>query len=105
MHVMDSESGKPSVTIIQTDTGKQNNKMPEQWEPWFEDGNVVLQAENAQFRVYRGILSASSSVFADMFSIPQSKASTELVEGCPVVYLLDSADDWQIVLETLYQRR
>lgn len=79
---------------------------PKRSSVWFEDGNVVLQAENTQFRVYRGILCASSSIFKDMFSIPQPPLSKErLVEGCPVVYLPDSAIDVQYVLEALCQRR
>lgn len=38
---------------------------------WFKDGNVVLQAADTQFRVYKGILAAQSDVFETMFSIPQ----------------------------------
>ncbi|KAJ7494261.1 hypothetical protein B0H11DRAFT_2190590 [Mycena galericulata] len=50
---------------------------------WFEDGNIVIQAGNSQFRVYRGILAARSSVFQDMLSFPQPPDS-ELFEGCPL---------------------
>src|ERR1700691_2264130 len=83
-----------------------NNKTtPKHGEPWFDDGNIILQAESTQFRVYRGILSGSSQVFADMFSVPQPAAKTELVEGCPIIHVSDTAKDWQAVLETLYQRR
>lgn len=74
-------------------------------EPWFDDGNIVLQAENTQWRIYRGILSASSSVFADMFAIPQPATGEDLVDGCPVVAVTDSAQDWKCVLDTLYERR
>lgn len=69
--------------------------------PWFDDGTVVLQAELKQFRVYRGILSAYSNVFKEMFSLPQSAGRGE-VEGCPIVHLDDSADDLGIVLEFLH---
>lgn len=55
---------------------------------WYDDGNVVLQAQNTQFKVYRGILAQSSPVFKDMFMLPQpSLEGTQLVEGCPVVQL------------------
>jgi hypothetical protein len=74
-------------------------------EPWFDDGNIILEADSTRFRVYRGILSASSPIFADMLSVPQPTTSTEILEGCPVVCVSDPAKDWQIVLETLYQRR
>ena len=69
--------------------------------PWFDDGTVVLQAELKQFRVYRGILSAYSNVFKEMFSLPQPAGRGE-VEGCPIVHLDDSADDLGIVLEFLH---
>ncbi|KAJ7142085.1 hypothetical protein C8R43DRAFT_1131078 [Mycena crocata] len=49
---------------------------------WFEDGNIVIQAGNSQFRVFRGILAARSPVFEDMFSLPQP-ADSEAVDGCP----------------------
>jgi hypothetical protein len=39
-----------------------------------------------------------------MFSIPQP-AKEELVEGCPVVQWMDSAEDWGHVLKALYKRR
>ncbi|KAJ6449170.1 hypothetical protein DFH09DRAFT_1386122 [Mycena vulgaris] len=56
---------------------------------WFADGNLVIQARNSQFRVYRGILAARSPVFQDMLSFPQPPDS-ELVEGCPLVHLPDA---------------
>ncbi|KAJ6548094.1 hypothetical protein DFH09DRAFT_989136 [Mycena vulgaris] len=56
---------------------------------WFADGNLVIQAGNSQFRVYRGILAARSPVFQDMLSFPQPPDS-ELVEGLPLVNLPDA---------------
>jgi hypothetical protein len=73
-------------------------------EIWYEDGNIILQAETTQFRVYRGILGDSSQVFRDMFNLPQPVGEL-LVEGCPVVHLSDSAEDWGYVLNSLYKRR
>ncbi|KAH8823694.1 hypothetical protein DL96DRAFT_234995 [Flagelloscypha sp. PMI_526] len=55
---------------------------------WYPDGGIVLQAGNCLFRVYQGILSAQSSVFADMFNLAQS--GDELVDqydGQPLVVL------------------
>lgn len=43
---------------------------------WYDDGNVVLAAENQAFRVYSGILAQQSQIFADMFAIPQPPVST-----------------------------
>ena len=68
---------------------------------WFDDGSIVLQAESTQFRVYRGILAANSPVFKDMFSLPQPNGE-ELVEGCPVVTLHDSAVDMGHFLRSIH---
>lgn len=73
--------------------------------PWFDDGNIVLQADSTQFRIFRGVLSSASAIFKDMFSTLQPSSDEGLVEGCPVVYLHDSAQDWQHVLKALYERR
>ncbi|KAJ7494255.1 hypothetical protein B0H11DRAFT_1858006 [Mycena galericulata] len=68
---------------------------------WFEDGNIVIQAGNSQFRVYRGVLAARSSVFKDMLSVPQSPES-ELVDGCPLVRLTDSEMEVEVFLKALF---
>ncbi|KAJ7500446.1 hypothetical protein B0H11DRAFT_2275722 [Mycena galericulata] len=70
-------------------------------ELWFDDGNIVIQAGNNQFRVYRGILAARSSVFQDMFSFPQP-ADSELVDGCPLVRLPDLASDVTMFLRAIF---
>ncbi|KAJ7142129.1 hypothetical protein C8R43DRAFT_1016403 [Mycena crocata] len=57
-------------------------------ELWFEDGNIVIQAGNSQFRLFRSILAARSPVFQDMFSFPQPLDS-EMIDGCPLVRLHD----------------
>ncbi|KZP13429.1 hypothetical protein FIBSPDRAFT_869357 [Athelia psychrophila] len=70
---------------------------------WFEDGNVVLQAEGTHFKVYRGALAAHSPIFQDMFAMPQPPSEGEgTVEGCPVVHLSDTAADVTIVLRALF---
>ncbi|KZP19777.1 hypothetical protein FIBSPDRAFT_862475 [Athelia psychrophila] len=72
---------------------------------WYDDGNVILQAESTQWKVHKSILAQSSSVFRDMFLIPQPPSDdTELVEGCPVVRLLDSAEEVEYVLQAICQR-
>ncbi|KAJ7438526.1 hypothetical protein B0H11DRAFT_1752724 [Mycena galericulata] len=71
-------------------------------ELWFEDGNIVIQAGNSQFRVYRGVLAARSSVFQDMLSFPQPQDS-ELVEGCPLVRLTDSEIEVGVFLKALFE--
>ncbi|KZP02751.1 hypothetical protein FIBSPDRAFT_1055669 [Athelia psychrophila] len=72
---------------------------------WFEDGNIVIQAEQTQFKIHRGVLAAQSSVFQGMFSLPQPPSGEhEAVEGCPVVHVSDSATDIAIALRALFLR-
>ncbi|KJA28068.1 hypothetical protein HYPSUDRAFT_74512, partial [Hypholoma sublateritium FD-334 SS-4] len=59
---------------------------------WFNDGNVVLRAENTQFRVHRSLLAFHSEIMKDCFEIPRAEVE-ETVEGCPVLRLDDSAKD------------
>lgn len=73
---------------------------------WWEDGNIIIEAETTRFRVYKGLLATQSEMFRDMFSIPQPPSDQEdLVEGCPVVRVSDSAEDWTYILEALLRRR
>jgi len=74
-------------------------------EPYFDDGNIILTVERTHFRVYRGVLAALSPVFADMFAMAQPSTDETLVDGCPVIELDDSVEDWEILLEAYFQRR
>jgi hypothetical protein len=80
---------------------EEHGNHPIRSQPWFEDGNVILEAEATQFRVYRGILAANSTVFKDMFEFAQPEVDGS-VGGCPVVQLSDSVEDLQHVLEVLH---
>ncbi|KAJ6630388.1 hypothetical protein B0H10DRAFT_1774531 [Mycena sp. CBHHK59/15] len=70
-------------------------------ELWFDDGGLVIRAQSSLFRVSRAILAARSCVFKDMLSFPQPPES-ELIEGCPVVQLHDSADDMTVFLRAIF---
>ncbi|KAJ7119162.1 hypothetical protein C8R44DRAFT_540134, partial [Mycena epipterygia] len=70
-------------------------------ELWFEDGNLIIQAGNSQFRVYRGVLATRSPVFQDMLSFPQPPDS-ELIAGCPLVRLQDSASEVTAFLKSIF---
>jgi hypothetical protein len=85
-------------------TANQPVSHPERSEPWFEDGNIVIEAGFKQFKVYRGILAASSEVFRDMFLVPQPIEQGS-VDGCPIVHLSDSPDDVRYILDALCNRR
>ncbi|KAK7025079.1 BTB domain-containing protein [Favolaschia claudopus] len=70
-------------------------------ETWMDDGNVVLQAKNIQFRVHWSLLALHSSVFSDMRGLPQP-TDQPTVEGCPVVELADDSVDVEYILKALY---
>ncbi|KAJ7718954.1 hypothetical protein DFH07DRAFT_898908 [Mycena maculata] len=61
-------------------------------ELWFTDSGLIVRAENSLFRVSGAILAARSPVFKDMLSFPQPP-DAEILDGCPVVRLPDSAAD------------
>ncbi|KAJ7184646.1 hypothetical protein C8R46DRAFT_1064708 [Mycena filopes] len=68
---------------------------------WFDDGSLIIEVQNVLYRVSRSILSGRSSVFADMFSIPQP-ADAETRDGCPVVHLHDASADLTVFLRAIF---
>ncbi|KAJ7037817.1 hypothetical protein C8F04DRAFT_1091632 [Mycena alexandri] len=64
-------------------------------------GDIIIQAESTQFRVNRDILARHSSVFQDMFLLPQPP-NEETVDGCHIVHLSDSATDVHLLLAAFY---
>ncbi|KAJ7246362.1 hypothetical protein C8J57DRAFT_1476047 [Mycena rebaudengoi] len=72
---------------------------------WFDDGNIILQIQSTQFRLYKGILSLHSSVFRDMFSIPLPP-DEPMIEGCPMVTLSgDTVQDWTHLLSVMHPKQ
>jgi hypothetical protein len=72
---------------------------------WFDDGNLILKAENSLFRIYGGFLAARSSVFRDMLSFPPPKEGNAALEGCPVVFVYDAPDDLAHFLRAIFDSR
>lgn len=69
---------------------------------WFDDGNLILQVETAQFRIHRGLICANSVVFRDMHALSQPE-ERGAIDGCPVVQLQgDTEADWTNLLEYIY---
>ncbi|KAJ7698469.1 hypothetical protein B0H16DRAFT_1706006 [Mycena metata] len=101
----------PQTKRRRTDTDIDPETKPEAEMPptrsteyWFDDGNIILQVESTQFRIFRGILSLHSSVFRDMFTIPLPK-DEPTVDGCPVVVLSgDTAEDWVLFLGVMFPK-
>ncbi|KAJ6621859.1 hypothetical protein B0H10DRAFT_1713177, partial [Mycena sp. CBHHK59/15] len=56
---------------------------------WFDDGNIILMAQNLAFKVYKGMLSQHSAVLRAMLETEV----TEIVEECPAIHLDDSTAD------------
>lgn len=72
---------------------------------WFEDGNIILRAGEASFRVHSSVLSRNSAFFRDLFSLPQAaQAAPELLDGCPVVLLHEIPGDVVMLLTAVYDR-
>ena len=73
---------------------------------WFEDGNIVIQAKDRLFRVYKGILSRTSIVFRDMFGLPLPNKDVtsvgESLEGCPVVKVYDEVREIEFFLRAIF---
>ncbi|KAJ7151984.1 hypothetical protein C8R46DRAFT_1357602 [Mycena filopes] len=66
---------------------------------WFDDGNIVLQAEDTQFRVYKGTLCNSFDVLKNLVeNVEDSKG----IEGCPLLLLSDSAIEVGHVLQRMF---
>ena len=67
---------------------------------WLDDGNIILVAQDVAFCIYRCLLAAQSTVFADMFA-SASPSSDECMDGCPVVRVSDSSEDLAHLLRVL----
>ncbi|KAL1700921.1 hypothetical protein EV121DRAFT_294741 [Schizophyllum commune] len=72
---------------------------------WLDDGSIVLQADNTQFRFYKGLLARHSQIFADMIAVVHPQNDEHTVEGCTVVTLSDSAQDVRFMLLWLLDPR
>ena len=67
---------------------------------WIPDGNIVLVAGGTAFRVYKGLLTLQSTVFADLFASSSPRAE-ESYDGCPLIRLMDSPQDLAHLLRVL----
>ncbi|KAJ6487718.1 hypothetical protein C8R45DRAFT_1144038 [Mycena sanguinolenta] len=96
-----SEATHPAKRQRTEDSGDAGDATTVRSKIWMPYGDIILQAESTQFRVNRDLLAQQSSVFKDMFSLPQP-ADEPTVEGCPIVRVSDTAKDWELLLEVLY---
>lgn len=64
---------------------------------WFEDGTIIIQAEDTLFRVYSGLLSRQSQMLVGHASVLENMP----VEGCPLVIHQESAEKMRKFLACL----
>ncbi|KAI0788374.1 hypothetical protein C8Q74DRAFT_1367103 [Fomes fomentarius] len=71
---------------------------------WFEDGNVIVIAQERAFRFHRGALSRHSDVFCGLFSLPQptSRDVVDTLDGISIVHVPDTAYDFKHLLRAIY---
>jgi hypothetical protein len=106
---MASDSSRP-VKRQRTESAKlvENILPPDKFERssevWYEDGNVIIRAESTLFRVHRSILSAHSPVLRNSLA-SLSDVYPSIIDGCPVLSLVDSAMDTSHFLKAMIDRR
>lgn len=79
---------------------------------WMDDGNIIVAASEEKdgekttyaFRCHKSVLARQSSVFQDLFTVPQPE-DAEQFQGTPVVRLPDACEDVRRLLEMLYDPR
>ncbi|KAJ7637507.1 hypothetical protein B0H17DRAFT_1023463 [Mycena rosella] len=96
-----TEDLEPSIEVLSEPSIETLDALPARSKIWMPHGDIILQAESTQFRVHQDILAKHSSVFQDMFSLPQPP-NEETLEGCPIVHLSDSAIDIELILTAFY---
>jgi hypothetical protein len=67
---------------------------------WFDDGNIIIQAEHLQFRVHQGMLSRSSPKFKEAFLTLTKKND----DGVPIVLIPEQPEALGHLLNALYDR-
>lgn len=97
------EASESSATSTKSGSHEKDSKTHRS-DIWFEDGNIILQAQNTQFRIHRGIVALHSRVFKGMFPIPLPEGEP-LVDGCPLVHVFDDPEDWRNLLDIIYNSR
>ena len=86
----------PSLTAVEMGSGEMFN---------FPDGDVILRTtsgtKSRDFRVHKWLLSYTSSVFKDMFTIPQPPESA-VSSDVDIITITDSPQALELVLQFVY---
>ncbi len=96
----DAIGGPSDPTATPDDSIKRDSEV------WFEDGNVVVIAQNTAFRFHKSVVSRHSPLFRDLFSMPRpslaAEEADETFDGCPVVRVSDTSYDFRELLRAIY---
>lgn len=66
---------------------------------WYDNGNVILiSSDHVGFRLYRGLLANQSTMFHDLFSLPQPPEA----HNTPVIPISESSITFKEVLAALF---
>jgi hypothetical protein len=87
--------------VIDDDVSTRSSKF------WFKDGNIILQAGNTRFKVHQRALARHSSMFDDVFNMPQpeSVGAQDITSEYPLLVAHDQPEDTEVVLEVFYGDR
>ncbi|KAI0788373.1 hypothetical protein C8Q74DRAFT_1195685 [Fomes fomentarius] len=100
-----AQATKPPSDSSPTNTGSTASIIRDS-EIWFDDGNIIVIAQQTAFRFHRGVLSRHSVVFRELFGIPYSSTSEpgipDSMEGCPAVHVTDTSCDFRRLLCAIY---
>ena len=69
---------------------------------WFNTGDLIIVSRGVAFRVGKSLLVENSVVFRGMFAQCTPSAAGDLFDGCLVVILDDSPNDWRELFCLLY---
>lgn len=72
---------------------------------WFDDGDLVLQTDDAHFRVHSLLMIKFSPVLEGILRATFASKSFEKIDGCPAIRLHDKGGDLRTLLHALYTPR
>ncbi|KAF7288380.1 F-box domain-containing protein [Mycena chlorophos] len=72
-------------------------------EVWFDDGNLIVQAQNTLFRVSRGVLAYHAPGIVELLNDPERMV--DHIEGVELLVLQDAAEDVEVVFKQLFHRK
>ncbi|KAL1743223.1 hypothetical protein HDZ31DRAFT_65227 [Schizophyllum fasciatum] len=85
--------------IVDTETEQVLRRHPDLY---LADGSVIVRAEDTLFRVHISMLARHSIFFRDVFAMPKGGEGADRLDGCPVLFLQDRAEDVANLLSALY---